>query len=490
MKKFLASLALLLFLAWAADLVWLSAVRATITTTSSSVTASGNGSTTVFNFPFVGVQASDISVTYTDANGNVTVLLPTQYTLFLNPALPGSVWGIGGTVTYPLLGSPITTGTTLTITRVVPYQQTVSSNQGQLFALAIEQALDLLEMQIQQINFLAGRAIVIPANDSCATLLPLPPAAQRMNELVGFGSNPCQPILAQPSSALVSAAMQPVVAATTTAEAAALLGLGGGATGVVPVGTEIDWPGLAAPSTWFLENGAHKSRTTYSALLAVIAPVFACTITSGSSTITGIGSTVGFGTGWIIESPGSGALTTGQTISAVGGSSLTITGGNASANATQCQVFPYGTAQDGTFNLPNLAGQMTAAIDTANVNLNPTYCTGNPAYLNAVCGQQNVTIAPTIGQTNLPNVAFNVTIPSGQGSHTHTVVTSVTDSGSGFFGGVNGGNASAGNTSSAATLPAMTGTAVSGGSGTPLSSTFATLPPLRIRNRIIYAGAP
>jgi hypothetical protein len=485
MKKFLASLALLLALAWAADLVWLSAVRATITTTSSSVTAGGNGSTTVFSFPFVGVQASDISVTYTDANGNVTVLLPTQYTLFLNPALPGSVWGIGGSVTYPLLGSPITTGTTLTITRVVPYQQTVSSNQGQLFPVAVEQALDLLEMQIQQINFIAGRAIVIPANDTCTALLPLPPAAQRTNELVGFGSNPCQPILAQPSSALVSAAMQPVVAASTTAEAAALLGVGG-AVASVPVGAELDWPGLSAPTTWFLENGAAKSRTAYSALLAVIAPVFACTITSGSSTITGIGSTVGFGTGWIIESPGSGALTTGQTIATVGGSSLVITGGNASANATQCQVFPYGTAQDGTFYLPNLAGQMTAAIDTANTNLSPTYCTGNPAYLNAVCGAQDVTASTTLTGADIPAITFTPTGTISPSGLANIINNGAEGSAVGFV-GTNPGFWSADFDFT------FTGAPITIGHSSPsaaVSAPFATLPPLRIRNRIIYAGAP
>jgi hypothetical protein len=487
MRKVLQALGIvfgLLILAEAADLFYLSGVKATVTTTSSSVTAGGNGSTTVFSFPFIGVQASDIVVTYTNSSGVATVLLPTQYTLTLNAANPGQVWGVGGTVTYPLAGSPIATGTTLTITRTVPYQQTVSSNQGQLFSLAVEQALDLLEMQIQQIQLGVSNALVLAPNDPCVgQLSPLPLASARANQILGFNSTGCVPIAGQPASALVSAAMQPVVAASTTAAAAALLGVGGAITGTAPVGTEADWPGLTAPAGWFLENGAAISRTTYSALLNVIAPVFACTITSGSSTITGISSTVGFGTGWIIESPGSSALTTGQTIAAVGGSSVTITGGNATANASQCQAFPYGTAQNGTFNVPQrMDGTVTAGIDVANVNLSPTYCTGNPAYLNAVCGAQSQTATSTLSSTNqLPQFT-----PSGD----VVVVTGslrdlVNANGGTSFGSLNGGTQVA----IVNVTMGFVGNPVGSASPSPVvSSPFPSLPPLRIRNRIIYSG--
>jgi hypothetical protein len=486
LKKFFASLLLLLALAEAADLIWLSAVRATITTSSSSVTVGGNGSTTVFSFPFVGVQASDITVTYTNASGVATVLLPTQYTLTLNAANPGAVWGVGGTVTYPLAGSPIATGTTLTIARAVPYQQTVSSNQGQLFPLAVEQALDLLEMQIQQVNGLASNALVIPPNDPCyGTLAPIPIASQRANQILGFNSTGCVPVAGQPASALVSAAMQPVVAATTTEAAAALLGVGGSILGVVRPGIEADFAGLAisVPAGWLLEDGSAISRTTYAVLLNAIAPVFACTVTSGSSTITGISSTVGFGTGWKIETPGSSALATGQTIATVGGSSLTITGGNATANATQCQVFPYGTAQNGTFALPNAAGSVYAGIDTANVNLSPTYCTGNPAYLNAVCGAQSETLATG----SIPQFTFT---PSGAvaitGITVYTRTNNVSLGESNFFATQQINSSGTDSTVFASGTATFTGNSQSIGNSSP--SAFSTLPPLRIRNKIIYSG--
>ncbi len=129
----------------------------TISTQQSSQTFLGNGATNSFNFTFVGDAASDIIVSYTDADGNVTVLTPAQYTLFLNPASTGSLWGVGGTVTYPIMGSPIANGTSITISRILPLtQETSISNQGAFTPSVIETALDTLEMQLQQVAARTG----------------------------------------------------------------------------------------------------------------------------------------------------------------------------------------------------------------------------------------------------------------------------------------------------------------------------------------------
>lgn len=123
----------------------------TITTSQSTVLAAGNGVQTSFTFNFVGDSASVISVSFIDANNNVTPLPANQYTISLNAAPVNQIWGIGGTVVYPLSGSPIATGTFLQIQRLVPYQQNISiNNQGNFYPQVIEQAIDLLEMQIQQ----------------------------------------------------------------------------------------------------------------------------------------------------------------------------------------------------------------------------------------------------------------------------------------------------------------------------------------------------
>ncbi len=129
----------------------------TISTQQSSQIFLGNGVTNSFNFSFVGDSAEDIIVIYTDADSNVTTLSPSQYTVFLNPPATGSLWGVGGTVTYPTVGSPIASGTSLTISRSLPLtQETSISNQGPFTPNVIESAMDTLEMQIQQVSARSG----------------------------------------------------------------------------------------------------------------------------------------------------------------------------------------------------------------------------------------------------------------------------------------------------------------------------------------------
>jgi len=124
----------------------------TIFTQSNSVTAIGNGSTTEFSFSFVGDAAPFIYVYY--FNGTTLSLLnPSSYTLTINPSAANQIWGIGGSVTYPLSGPPIAVGTYLLIQRTLPLVQATSlTNQGDLWPQVIEAALDTLEMQIQQIS--------------------------------------------------------------------------------------------------------------------------------------------------------------------------------------------------------------------------------------------------------------------------------------------------------------------------------------------------
>lgn len=135
----------------------------TVATTGYTVTVPGDDATTVFDFSFIADDSSTIQVIYTDLSEIQTILGPGDYTLYINPPGVGQLWGVGGTVTYPISGDPIETGTSLTITRTVPYLQTVSiSNQGNLYPQAIEQALDLLELQLQQL--MAGGSGVTPVN--------------------------------------------------------------------------------------------------------------------------------------------------------------------------------------------------------------------------------------------------------------------------------------------------------------------------------------
>jgi hypothetical protein len=130
----------------------------TISTTSSSIQVAGDGLNSSFTFPFVADSADNILVQYINANGIQTTLNPSQYTLVINPAGPNQLWGVGGTITYPLVGSPIAAGTYLLIQRTLPLtQETTVRNQGNYYAQVTEQALDIIEMQLQQVSARTGQ---------------------------------------------------------------------------------------------------------------------------------------------------------------------------------------------------------------------------------------------------------------------------------------------------------------------------------------------
>lgn len=158
----------------------------TVFTESSVVTILGNGVTTVFNFGFIGVSANDLQVVYTDATGTDTILPSSQYTVSLNTAGAGELWGIGGTITYPISGSPIVGGTSLTIQRLIPNTQTIElNNQGAFYPEVVEQGLDLLELQLQQTQTQVDYAIQCPVEDITPPNV-LPNAVNRELTLLGF----------------------------------------------------------------------------------------------------------------------------------------------------------------------------------------------------------------------------------------------------------------------------------------------------------------
>ncbi|HEX4041780.1 MAG TPA: hypothetical protein VHY10_08780 [Xanthobacteraceae bacterium] len=204
-----------------------------ITSSANKVIIAGNGAQTSFAFGFVGAAAVDIYAIYTDANGNETELAqgpgPTQFQVSLNAATAGSLWGVGGSVTYNPGGTPIAAGTTLTIYRDVAYTQGVSlQNQASFgqYAQAAETAMDLLEMQIQQIAEAQARVLSAPIVDPSTINLTLPPAAQRANTGLAFDSEGNVIAGTTPATGLISTAMQPVVDAASIPDALALLGIG------------------------------------------------------------------------------------------------------------------------------------------------------------------------------------------------------------------------------------------------------------------------
>jgi hypothetical protein len=203
----------------------------TITVSTNAVTFLGNGATTVFSYGFAMPAAANATLLYTDALGNQTTVAPGGYAItgVGQPTAGGGPQG--GTVTYAPGGVPIAAGTLLTLMRTVPDVQPNSfSNQGGLWPSVVEASDDNLAMQIQQLASGLARALLFNPADT-GPFATFPPAAQRALGLAGFDGSG-NPIVAQPSSALVSTVMQPVVAASSLSSAESLFGI---STAVQPV---------------------------------------------------------------------------------------------------------------------------------------------------------------------------------------------------------------------------------------------------------------
>lgn len=134
---------------------------------------SGNGVTTAFPFTFKVFAASDIQVVKAVSGVQSTLVLGSDYTVTLNGDQDANP---GGTVTYTSLAS----GQTLSIAGALAYDQTLDLPSGGNFSpIALENALDRIEMQIQQVNEATGRSLTLPLTSSSAsTTLPAPAASK------------------------------------------------------------------------------------------------------------------------------------------------------------------------------------------------------------------------------------------------------------------------------------------------------------------------
>jgi hypothetical protein len=190
----------------------------------------GNGSTTIFGFPYNFFAPSDLGVSLFNTSTGAA-------------ALPAPVLGGGATYDYTvsgtidaetgeyLSGAAVVFNTappgnyTVTLTRAVgDLQQTSFTDNGPFPAKAIEGALDRLTMLAQQNLSGLVRAVTAPVTDPPGLVLVLPPSTTRANQLAGFDSQG-NLIVAQPSSALVSSAMVAFVDSASTAAAAQVLGV-------------------------------------------------------------------------------------------------------------------------------------------------------------------------------------------------------------------------------------------------------------------------
>ncbi len=220
----------------------------TLSTTSTKAVAQGNNASTVWPYNFLIPADGDLVVTLVDvASGNPTVLAPSTYTQ------TGIGDPLGGTVTYPLSGSPLAPTTLIVVERSVPdVQETDLVNQGGVYPQDIEDALDYLTMITQQQQDQISRSIVFSVADTVEVTLPT--ATARANLFLGFNASG-DPVAVDGLTAgtTVSAAMIPVVTAPTTAAALTALGLPGALLDLlIPSGTEWDYNAGGAAPTGFV----------------------------------------------------------------------------------------------------------------------------------------------------------------------------------------------------------------------------------------------
>jgi microcystin-dependent protein len=126
------------------------------------------------------------------------------------------------------------------------------------------------------------------------------------------------------------------------------------ASGGVPVGTVVPFPGFTAPSGYAFAYGQAISRTTFASLFTAYTLAQSGSISSGSPTITGLTDTTQFGRGVAVESVGIPASTT---LLSCDATTCTMNA-NATSTRTGTMTFlPYGSGDGSTtFNLPDYRG--------------------------------------------------------------------------------------------------------------------------------------
>lgn len=108
---------------------------------------------------------------------------------------------------------------------------------------------------------------------------------------------------------------------------------------------------MTPPSGWIKRNGAALSRTTYAALFNAITLQTTGNTTSGSNSISSVGSTANIANGMPISGPG---IPAGTTVTGIGAGSITISqNATATASGVAIVVAPYGVGDGSTtFNVP------------------------------------------------------------------------------------------------------------------------------------------
>lgn len=132
----------------------------------------GDSVTTVFAYDFRIPTLDNVEVSIIQlSDGAQTILTPADYTI-TGVSIDNYA---GGTVTYPLAGSPLASTHRIYIRRIAPLTQpTDLRNQGGYYPETVEFTFDWLEFQIQMLSELLARAALSPPGEEGITIVPGP----------------------------------------------------------------------------------------------------------------------------------------------------------------------------------------------------------------------------------------------------------------------------------------------------------------------------
>lgn len=173
----------------------------------------GNGTTTVFAFPYVFYNASELSATST--------VIATGVDTVLAQGVDYTVSGGSGSSGFITTSSPPASTVRITIQRSIPYRQDADFQENTAFpAATLETALDKAVIMAQQTKEISSRALVIPAADSGVSTT-IPAAAVRAGKALFFDGTGNPSVTSAVDTISAAAAAASASAAATSATNAA-----------------------------------------------------------------------------------------------------------------------------------------------------------------------------------------------------------------------------------------------------------------------------
>ena len=378
----------------------------------------GNGSTTAFPFTFKVFTTADVAVIVADVDGIESILtLDSDYSVTLNSDQDATP---GGTVTYPISGTPLPSTDKLSIKGDVDYQQgTDIPTGGDFNPVVLENALDSLSMQIQQVQEAVSRAAVVPitsAADAADLVADIELLAGEIGNLDTIFANMADITtvaddLNEPVSEIntVAASIANVnTVGTNIANVNTVAGISANVTTVAGISANVTTvAGIAANVTSVAGNatnintvaGNNSNVTTVAGVSSAVTTVAG--VSSAVTTVAGISSAV-------------------STVAADGTDIGVVAGISADVQAVADIAADVAAVENIAANVTTVAGIAANVTTVAGISPNVTTVAGNTTNINTVAG-----ISANV--TTVAGISADVTAVAADATDIGTVATNIAD---------------------------------------------------------------